>query len=204
MEVHYRALGGRVVVKVEGATMKEALKQIGPIAEILDADSACGKCASPNIYPSCRSVGGFEYFSLTCSDCGAALSFGQRKDGGLWAKRKDENGNAYDHRGWKVYLALPPGDKKQATASAPPRRPVAADDPELSGVLARIKAAPNTEEKEYILAEVFEGIENAWGLHAANAAWDAALKKNGHPREKDSAEAVARAMWAALHPRTNG
>jgi hypothetical protein len=180
--------------------MKEALKQIGPIAEILDADSVCGKCASPNIYPSCRSVDKFDYYALTCSDCGAALSFGQRKDGGLWAKRKDENGNALDHRGWKLYLALASGDKPKATPAQRPASKAVPDSPELTGLLARIKNAPNDEEKEYILAEVFEAIDVAWGMSAANAAWDAALKKFGHPREKNSAEQVARHMFAVLHP----
>lgn len=200
MEVHYRALGGRIMVKVEGASMKEALKQIGPIAEILDADSACGKCSSPNIYPSCRSVDKFDYYALTCSDCGAALSFGQRKDGGLWAKRKDEHGNALDHRGWKVYLAIAAGSKSQPVPAQRPNAAAVPDDPALTGLLARINAAPNSEEQEYILAEVFEGVENAWGLPAANTAWDAALKKYGHPREKDSAPMIARHLFSVLHP----
>ena len=93
MEAHYRAFNGKLVVKVEGSTIKDLFEQIGPVAEVLDGDDACGKCNSPHIYPRAREAKGFTYYELVCSDCSAKLSFGQHKDGGnLWAKRTDENG----------------------------------------------------------------------------------------------------------------
>jgi hypothetical protein len=48
---------------------------------------------SPEIRPNCRTVDGFDYYSLRCLACGAELSFGQRKDGsGLFPKRKTDDG----------------------------------------------------------------------------------------------------------------
>ncbi len=114
MEAHYRAFGGKLVIKVEGSTIKDLFEQIGPVAEVLDGDDCCGKCGSVHIYPRAREAQGFTYYELVCSDCRAKLSFGQHKDGGtLWAKRTDEHGNALDHRGWIVYLGI-------AAPAAPP------------------------------------------------------------------------------------
>lgn len=112
MKCHYRAFGGKLVIEVEGSTIKDLFEQIGPIAEVLDGDDCCGKCTSPHIYPRARDAKKADgklvtYYELVCSECGAKLSFGQHSAGDtLWAKRTDEHGNKLDFRGWKVYLGL--------------------------------------------------------------------------------------------------
>ena len=125
MKCHYRAFNGKLVIEVEGNSIKDLIEQIGPIAEVLDGDDVCGKCSSPHIYPRARDAKKktdgklVTYYELVCSDCGAKLSFGQHSGGGtLWAKRTDDQGNPLEHRGWRLYRALPPS----STESDPWRR----------------------------------------------------------------------------------
>ncbi len=192
-------MGGRVIVKVDGVGMKEVLKQIGPIAEILDADAACGKCGSHNIYPSCRSVKSFDYYSLTCSDCGAALSFGQRKDGGLWAKRKDEHGNMLDHRGWKVYLAIEAPKQAPAAAGSSPRQQAQPDAEELLTVFRRIDDGEQNE----VFLDLCDYIRQARSDKDCDLAWTNAIKKHGEPNTKDKAkEGCSRAVQRGIEFRS--
>lgn len=51
-----------------------------------------------------------------CSDCGAELAFGQRKDGGLFPKRKDESGAQMENNGWRQ--APGEGDRGAAAGRA--------------------------------------------------------------------------------------
>jgi hypothetical protein len=44
-----------------------------------------------------------EYFFLHCSSCGAELAFGQRKDGGLFPRRKVDSGSYFEENGWRRY-----------------------------------------------------------------------------------------------------
>jgi len=73
-------LHGRLLIESEGADVKAIFRELGQLAEIFEADSACGACGSDSIRPNCRSVDGYEYFALHCTSCSAELSFGQRKD----------------------------------------------------------------------------------------------------------------------------
>ena len=57
----------------------------------------------------------FDYYSLRCSSCGAELAFGQRKDGGLFPRRKDDAGNYLEDNGWRRYKA-----QRAVEASAEP------------------------------------------------------------------------------------
>jgi hypothetical protein len=83
-------LNRRMVVEAEGADAKSLFSELGMLAEILEADASCGSCGSAEIRPGCRVIDQFEYFFLHCSACGAELSFGQRREGGLFPKRKTE------------------------------------------------------------------------------------------------------------------
>jgi hypothetical protein len=201
MEAHYRAFGGRIVVKVEASNIKDLIKQISPVAEILDADNACGKCGSEAIYPRCRTVGKFDYFELKCGNakCGAALSFGQLKEGGgLFAKRKDDAGNLMDSNGWHIYLGLPAAEN--GTPAAPPpggprtapapgngngKRPT--DPPELVTLLLELQAAESGLGKEEVYSRVYQRIVSTDGEETAFKAWTAALGKFGDPDKKPGA-----------------
>lgn len=106
MEVQLRGMGGRVICKVEGGTVKETFKNLALMSDAFDADTNCGMCSSPHIRFNFRVAQEYEFYELKCNECGARLSFGQIKgDGGgrLWAKRKDDDGNALEHRGWSKY-----------------------------------------------------------------------------------------------------
>jgi hypothetical protein len=197
MKAHYRAFNGRLVVEVEGSNIKELFQQIGPVAEVLDGDDSCGKCASPHIYPRVRTAQGFDYYELVCSDCNARLSFGQHKDGGtLWAKRTGENGRVLDHRGWSVYLALEPGEKKHdppASAprptTAPPQQQTIKEQNEFAmrsaQLLKRTMTTADTTQMHGELCDALEGISG--DKECANRVWAEALKKHGDPLKLPSA-----------------
>ena len=180
MEAHYRAFGGRLVFKVEGTTLKDVIEQISPIAEVFDGDVSCGKCSSPNIYPRMRTAKDFEYYELVCSDCEAKLSFGQRKDGGLWAKRKDDQGNMLDHRGWHIYRALE-APKEAAPSPATPRPAQKKDDPRLPVFLKRCASRAQTDE---VFGEILAAIEGRSSQAIADQVWAEAITKNGDPARR--------------------
>jgi len=96
-------LNRRLVIEAGANDPKELFKQLGQVAEIFEADTCCGACGSLEIRPNCRTVDSYDYYSLHCSACGAELTFGQRKDGGLFAKRKDDSGNCLEDNGWRRY-----------------------------------------------------------------------------------------------------
>lgn len=105
MKVRQALLHGRVVVEAEGDDVKQLWKQLGQAADAFEADSACGACGSANIRLNCRTVDKFDYYEIKCVDCGAELSFGQRMDGGLFPKRKDDDGRSLGSNGWRKYQA---------------------------------------------------------------------------------------------------
>jgi hypothetical protein len=97
-------LSGRLLVEASSTDVKTLFREVGLMAEIFEADDHCRSCGSESIRPACRTIDGFEYFSLHCSACGAELSFGQRKDGtGLYPKRKTDDGTLLPDGGWKRY-----------------------------------------------------------------------------------------------------
>ena len=107
MEAQYRAFNGRLVIKVEGANIKDIFKAISPIAEVLDQDQVCGACKSPNIRlrhrVTTKGRDSFDYYELACGACSARLELGQLKQGGgLFPKRKDDNGYLPNF-GWTKY-----------------------------------------------------------------------------------------------------
>src|SRR5215469_8582217 len=99
MKARLALLHGRLAVEVDASDPKDLFRQLGQMAEVFEADAACGACGSEAIRPNCRSVDNFDYYALRCNACGAELSFGQRKDGGLFPKRQDGEGRLLAHGG---------------------------------------------------------------------------------------------------------
>ena len=61
----------------------------------------CGACQSPQIVPRHRQAQGYDFYNLSCLKCGHRLEFGQlREGGGLFPKRKDDQGNWLENNGW--------------------------------------------------------------------------------------------------------
>ena len=220
MKAHFRAFGGRLVVEIEGTTIKDLIKEIGPIAEILDADHVCGKCQSPNIYPRCRTAQDkFDYYELVCSDCGARLSFGQHMDGGtLWAKRTDKQGNMLDYRGWTIYQALPPAGGKPPeppaqTASRPrsaapavkdspaPTRSVKDQNEHRDRMAGMLKRTGDQTSNAQVLGEVCDAIGGmAGGDAAADRIWTEITNQYGDPTTKPASlrPVLEALMWVVM------
>ena len=99
MKVKYK-VGDKLEFELEGSGQKEIFKELALIQEIF-AEESCGLCKSTNLRFVVRTVEGNDYYELRCADCGAVLAFGQHKKGGtLFPKRKDDDGNYLQNRGW--------------------------------------------------------------------------------------------------------
>jgi hypothetical protein len=112
MKARLALLHGRLVIEAEGVDVKTLFRELGAAAEILETDINCGCCGSADIRPNCRTIDNFDYYALHCNACGAELSFGQRRDGGLFVKRKDEHGKPLPDGGWRRW--------QQRAVEAPP------------------------------------------------------------------------------------
>lgn len=122
MKATYHSANGRIHFEMDADNPKALWKKIALVQEIFDTDHNCGCCDSVNIRFRSRQVDDFEFFELGCMDCFARLQFGQnKKGGGLFPKRRDEEGNYLDHRGWAVY-------KKKESDAPPPASRNAKDD----------------------------------------------------------------------------
>lgn len=91
------------------------------IAEFADScayeflqERCCGACKNTDIIPFRRVVpdptdkkgkATFTYYEMKClrPGCWATLDIGQRKDGGMYPKRKAADGSFLPNNGWKVY-----------------------------------------------------------------------------------------------------
>ncbi len=80
-------------------TKKEVFQQLASVQEVFGNES-CGKCKKRNLRFVVRTVDENDYHEIRCVSCGAKLSFGaNKKGGGLFPKRKDEDGYLPDG-GW--------------------------------------------------------------------------------------------------------
>lgn len=108
--------------QIEGQTQADMFQSIADIQEMC-SDKTCGLCNSSSIRYEVREVKGDRYFEIHCTECGATLKFGQRKEpkGSLFAQRKlDDNGKPDwrdgrhgAHRGWTKWRG---GDSSQQQA----------------------------------------------------------------------------------------
>ena len=127
MKALYRAQNGKITFECEGDSPKSLFKKLALVQEIFDADSQCGACKSTNIKFRSRQVDDFEFFELGCADCFARLQFGQhKKGGGLFPKRKDEDGHYLDNRGWAKYEKQ--GEAKKESGKADDHHGVSDED----------------------------------------------------------------------------
>jgi hypothetical protein len=103
MKVKYTDRNGAFSVELEGDTQKDIFSQLAKFQEVF-GESSCGKCGSTNLKFVVRAIDDNEYFEIRCMDCGAKLAFGvHKKGGGLFPKKKDEQGNWLPNKGWTTY-----------------------------------------------------------------------------------------------------
>jgi len=121
-------------IELSGESVKDLFESLSSFQEVFEADTACGVCNSPAIRFLARTVEDFKFYELSCTACTARMSFGQaKKGGGLFPKRRDEDGRPLDNRGWSKFV---PKSDGVGNASAPAARPSApaADIPRDAGV----------------------------------------------------------------------
>lgn len=96
----------------------DLFRQVANIQDVFEAETKCGCCQSQNIRYGFREVDAFKYYDLGCRDCGAQFKFGQRKQGGLFPKRKDDQGKPLANGGWAKWEARDEHDSKPAPQQA--------------------------------------------------------------------------------------
>jgi DNA-directed RNA polymerase subunit RPC12/RpoP len=100
MKLTYTTKNGRLKVELEGESQKDLFEAISKFQEVFD-ETVCGKCGSENLRFVVRNVEDNLYYELRCVDCGAKLAFGvHKKGGGLFPKRKDNDGKWLPDNGW--------------------------------------------------------------------------------------------------------
>jgi translation initiation factor 2 beta subunit (eIF-2beta)/eIF-5 len=94
---------GDAIVTIQCQTVKEAIKELSEYGVVF-GESKCEMCQSEQVIPTYKLAKGYDFYEMTCTDCGASLSFGQTKEGErLFPKRKDKDGNAIGKFGWHQY-----------------------------------------------------------------------------------------------------
>ena len=135
MKAFYEATA-RLRIEIDAPGIKELFADLATVQEIFGSDPRCEVCDSEARCQH-RIVDDNHYYELVCTNqqCRARLSFGQhKKGGGLFPKRKDEDGNWIPNRGWAKWEA-----SRTAAESATPE-PKAQPEP-ASGDMAELLAA---------------------------------------------------------------
>lgn len=106
MKVSYKTHNGRFTIELEADNPKGIWKQLASFQEVFE-ESTCKKCNKDNlkfVIRKSKDAKGkeYEYHELRCASCGAKLAFGVLDDGsgGLFPKRKGEDGKVKGSYGW--------------------------------------------------------------------------------------------------------
>ena len=115
MKVTYQS--GKYNVEVEGG-IKEIFEQLATFDSVFG--NAKNKAnGSENIGFRCREVDGNKYYEMYDRDTFHTLKFGQtKKDGSLFPRRKDADGNWLDDGGWVKWDPNAPSVKQTNSAPA--------------------------------------------------------------------------------------
>jgi hypothetical protein len=108
MKAHYKTGNGRIVIEIQGETVKDVFRAIAQAQEVFEAAHTCGSCNSEDIRFQVRTVEDNDFYELVCLECRAQLHFGQHKKGRtLFVKRRDEAGNLLAAEGWTQWKGKP-------------------------------------------------------------------------------------------------
>jgi hypothetical protein len=89
-----------MTIELDEPTAADLFRGAAQAQEALEPDTNCGHCGGERLCLRVRHPPKGEYFEWVCRDCHYRLQMGKNDKGGLWAKRKDKEGNILDHRGW--------------------------------------------------------------------------------------------------------
>lgn len=106
MKAHLNVAGGALTFELSGETTKDLFEQISAVQEIFEAEKSCGCCHSEDLRFLARQVDDFKFYEIACQNpqCRARFAFGQaKKGGGLFPKRKGEDGEWLPNRGWSKF-----------------------------------------------------------------------------------------------------
>jgi len=93
-----------LTVEIEADTFCEAFESLSSVEEVFN-NTVCGACGSQAKFVVRTNDAG-DFYEMKCSNskCRARLSYGKhKKGGGIFPKRKDNDGNWLDNNGWVVY-----------------------------------------------------------------------------------------------------
>jgi hypothetical protein len=83
------------------ADVKTLFRELGVLAEVFEADGQCGGVRQHRNQAGEPNGRWFRLHYLHCSSCGSELALGQRKDGGLFPRRNDNNSRPLPDNGWR-------------------------------------------------------------------------------------------------------
>lgn len=104
MKLNYNTEDGRMHIELAGENVKDLFERLSEFQEVFEADTECGCCHVKSVRFLARKVDDYKFYELSCRACGARMGFGQAKQGGgLFPKRKDEDGEWLPNRGWAKF-----------------------------------------------------------------------------------------------------
>lgn len=127
MQVTWKNDAGNIEINFESASLQDVIRKVAfldrykesmgsnkdidlfeALAELDNTDivasQTCGKCNSGNVKYVVREVDDNKYYEYRCMNCYAKLQCGvNKKGGGLFIKRRDDEGKIKGSNGWTKY-----------------------------------------------------------------------------------------------------
>jgi hypothetical protein len=96
-----RKLSANTIVEAEGDTVLALFESLSQLEEVF-RPGPCGLCAGTQVRFRTREVNGNKFHEAVCCACGAAFSFGMKKQpaGVLFPQRKNGDGALKPNGGW--------------------------------------------------------------------------------------------------------
>ena len=94
----------KLTIEIEPDTFCEAFETLSSIEEVF-GHTTCGVCGSEAKFVTRTNDSG-DFYEMKCvnAKCRARLSFGKhKKGGGLFPKKKDQDGKWLPNNGWVIY-----------------------------------------------------------------------------------------------------
>ena len=94
MKVTYRTKDGQFTTQLESETETGLVEQLVDFQNLLEKNTVCGSCKSPEVFWNIRENDAGKYFEKKCNKCFATMPYHVNKDkvkkGGLYFSYKDK------------------------------------------------------------------------------------------------------------------